>query len=56
MKNLKLKGIEQTTCQNYKNITPRLKVTTIEKLKKLAEVNKTSMNKILEYLINEKVK
>lgn len=37
-----------------KNITPRLKIETIDRLKKLADANDTSINKILEFIINEK--
>lgn len=59
MKDLKLKGIDKVNAKNkkvtHKNITPRLKIETIKKLKQLAEVNETSINKVLEYLINEKV-
>lgn len=41
---------------DYKTISPRLKSSTIVKLKKLAKKNKISINKTLEILINDAVK
>lgn len=55
MKDLKLKGINKEKIPTSKVANFRLKLTTIENLKKLANANNTSMNKVIEFLINEKV-
>lgn len=55
---MKLQGIEKLNKPKKKThgqIAPRLKLETIDKLKKLAIANNTSMNKVLEFLINEKI-